>query len=86
MYNAIALIEPKLVGARGSRSRLPILGGLIALTGLIGLRLTSRLRRRRPTGAQLLGMTDAEFAAFIRSSGIKTRSTPELAAPDGTGD
>jgi hypothetical protein len=70
---------------RGARRRIPIVGGLIGLTGLIGF-LRMRSRHPRPTGAELLRMSDAEFAAFIQSSGLRTVATAGLAVTDGTAD
>lgn len=67
--------------------RLPILGSLIGLTGLVGLlHLRSRNKRHRPTGAELMRMSDGDFAEFIRSSGLKTITTAGLAAPGGHAD
>jgi len=58
--------------------RLPLIGGL--------LRYASRSRRTRPTGDELMRMTDAEFDEFIRSTGIKTVTTAGLSARDGAAD
>jgi hypothetical protein len=58
--------------------RIPLLGGVLVATllALVGRRGS----RRRPTAAELMAMTDAEFEAFIRSTGIKTVTTAGLAA------
>jgi hypothetical protein len=68
---------------RALRLRLPVLGGLIGLTGIVGI-LRAR-RPKRPTGAELAAMSDADFASFIRSSGVKTVTTAGLSR-DGWGD
>jgi hypothetical protein len=66
--------------------RVPIVGSLIGLSGLLGLlHVRSRLKRHRPTGAELMKMSDADFAAFVRASGVKTVSTADLAS-DGHAD
>ena len=67
--------------------RLPALGGVLGITGLIGLRrLTRRGSRQRPTGDELMRMTDAEFATFIRLSDIQTVTTAGLPLQDGPAD
>ncbi len=43
-------------------------------------------RRRRPTGDELAQMTDADFAAFVESSGIKTVTTTRVAESQGPSD
>jgi hypothetical protein len=69
------------------RIRVPILGILFALTGLLGFaRLRWRRSRRRPTGSELVRMSDTEFASFIESSGIQTVTTAGLAVPEGHAD
>jgi hypothetical protein len=68
--------------ARGLR--LPFVGGvggLIAATWLISV-LRGRGRRHRPTGAELAAMSDADFAAFIGSTGVKTVTTAGLSAAE----
>ncbi len=67
-------------------ARLPLLGGILGITGLIGVVGVRVRRNRRPTGEQLLRMSDAEFASFIRSSGVKTVTTAGLAAREGNAD
>ena len=56
-----------------------VVGGVfvVALVAWFG----RRVARARPTGSQLLAMTDPEFASFIRSTGIKTVTTAGMAAP-----
>jgi hypothetical protein len=61
--------------ARGKS--LSILGGLVGATWLISV-LRGRGRRHRPTGAELAAMSDADFAAFIDSTGVKTVTTAGL--------
>lgn len=61
-----------------SRARLPVIGGLLGLTGMIGM-LGLRNRKRRPSAADLMRMSDEEFAAFVSASGIKTVTTAGLA-------
>lgn len=60
--------------------RLPAIGGLIGITTVVGfLRLIRRgSPGRRPTGDELMRMTDAEFADFIGASGIRTVTTAGL--------
>jgi hypothetical protein len=67
--------------------RLPAIGGLLGITGLIGLRrLTRRASRPRPTGDELMRMSDTEFATFVRVSDIQTVTTAGLAVQDGPAD
>jgi len=66
---------------RAAWSRIPVLGGLIGFTIGLGWVLGRRSPRRRPTGDELLQMSDAEFAAFIASTGIKTATTAGLFDP-----
>jgi hypothetical protein len=67
---------------RARALRLPILG-VIGLTGVLGI--LRRRSRGRPTGAQLMSMNDADFAAFVKSTGLKTVTTAGLRA-DGPTD
>lgn len=66
----------------------PLVGGLITLTGITGLigYARSRSKTRRPTGAQLMKMSDSEFASYIGRTGLKTVSTARLTAPGGSTD
>jgi hypothetical protein len=67
--------------------RIPILGSLIRITGLVGLfHLRGRRKRHRPTGDELMRMSEADFAEFLRASGLKTVTTAGLAAMDGHAD
>jgi hypothetical protein len=59
---------------RGVGLRLPLIGGLLGLGGLIGMRMM-RGGRRRPTASQLMKMDDATFAEFIRRTGLRTISS-----------
>jgi hypothetical protein len=75
------------------RTRIPhlpvrrwIVGGVVGLTGLIGIRRALARRTRRPTGNQLRRMSDAEFAAVIQESGLKTITSAGLAPPGGKAD
>ena len=67
-------------------SRIPVLAVLIGLT--LGAR--RHLRRadslRRPTGDELMAMSDAEFASFIASTGIKTVTTAGLTQTKASAD
>jgi hypothetical protein len=65
--------------------RIPAIGGLIGITGLVGF-LRQRRRPTRPTGKQLAAMSDRDFASFIQGSGIKTVTTAGLAPMDGSAD
>jgi hypothetical protein len=67
-------------------ARLPVVGSVLGITGLIGVIKVLGRRHRRPTGDQLLHMSDAEFASFIRSSGVKTVTTAGLSAAEGNAD
>jgi hypothetical protein len=62
-----------------------LIGGLVAIGGLIGI-FRLRAKGRRPTGAELMEMSDPDFASFIRASGLKTVTTAGLAALDGRAD
>jgi hypothetical protein len=62
-------------------ARLPIVG---AIVGLAVLRRLRDRRRHRPTGAQLMAMDDASFAAFIESTGLKTVSGAGLGSSEPT--
>lgn len=71
------------------RTRIPhpplrrwLVGGVVGITGLIGIRRALGRRTRRPTGDQLLRMSEAEFAAFVQASGLKTVTSASL-APQG---
>jgi hypothetical protein len=64
--------------ARLASLRIALLGGIL-VTMLLAL-LGRRGSRRRPTAAELVAMTEAEFEAFIRSTGIETVTTAGLAA------
>jgi hypothetical protein len=69
--------------ARGLRVQ--ALGGLLALTGILGLRrLSRRGRHRRPTGADLMRMNEADFSAFVAASGIETVTSAGLTPVDGS--
>jgi hypothetical protein len=68
---------------RGLRG--PVLGGILGLAGLGILRALGK-RNRRPTGDQLSKMSDADFAAFVHSSGLKTVTTAGLAPSEGNAD
>lgn len=76
----------KMTRPRSIGTRAPILGGLIGLLGLFGIRRLRRKSPRRPTGAELAAMTDRDFDAFIRSTGIRTVTSAGLAAPNGSAD
>jgi hypothetical protein len=62
-------------------ARLPILGTIVGLGVLRPLR---NRRRRRPSGAQLMAMDDASFAAFIESTGLKTATNAGLGSSEAT--
>lgn len=64
------------------RLRSPQLGGI---TGVGRLR-NALGRRRRPTGDELAQMTDADFAAFVESSDLKTVTTSRVAESQGHSD
>ena len=63
----------------------PVILGILGVTGFVGVRALGR-RGRRPTGRQLLNMSDAEFAKFIRTSGLKTVTSAGLVSPEGNAD
>ena len=71
---------------RAAWSRIPALGGLIGFA--IGLRwlLHRNNPKRRPTATELMDMSDADFAAFVASTGIKTVTTAGLARSDALAD
>jgi len=56
-----------------TRGKLRFGGSLVALAGLITLRALRR--RRRPTAAKLIAMSDRDFRSFVRSVGLRTIST-----------
>ena len=60
------MTQLRSVGVRG------IVGGLLAIGAVRWLH--GRLHRRRPSAAELLAMSDAEFASFIRKRGLRTVS------------
>lgn len=62
-------------------ARLPIVG---AILGWSVLRRLRDRRRHRPTGAQLMAMDDALFAAFIESTGLKTVTAAGVGSPEST--
>lgn len=66
---------------RSRAARLPIVSAIVALGVL--RRLRDR-RRHRPTGAQLMAMDDASFAAFIESAGLKTVTGAGLGPSEST--
>lgn len=75
------------------RTRIPhpplrrwLVGGIVGVTSLIGIRRALARRARRPTGDELRRMSDAEFGAFVEASGVKTITSAGLAAPEGTAD
>lgn len=78
--------KARMTQLRTRGARLPVLGGILGITGLIGLLRVLGRRSRRPTGDQLLKMSDADFASFIRSSGLKTVTTAGLAPREGNAD
>ena len=45
-------------------------------------RFVTRKKSRRPTAAQLMSMPQAEFEAWIRSTGLKTVATSVPQTPD----
>ena len=61
-----AMAQLRLIGKRR------VLDGLVTL-GFVSWFL-SRSRRRRPSAATLMAMGNEEFAAFLRSRGLKTAS------------
>jgi hypothetical protein len=67
--------------------RIPVIGviGLLA-SALIGLiRFRPRSKQRRPTGADVMRMSEPEFAAFVRETGVLTVTSARLLA-DGHAD
>jgi hypothetical protein len=67
-------------------ARIPVLGLIGVVTTVIGVvRFWGGRKGKRPTGTQLRQMSDADFAAFIRDSGLKTVTTAGLAV-DGYAD
>ncbi|HUG30641.1 MAG TPA: hypothetical protein VMQ65_09050 [Candidatus Limnocylindria bacterium] len=70
---------------RAKWMRLPALGGLLGIAALLAARFARRgPERPRPTGQELMRMSDAEFAAFIQSSGIQTVTTAGLESREGS--
>ncbi len=68
------MIEPKPAGAR--RVSLPLVGSVLGISGLfVFLARFGRHGRRRPTAAQLMRLNDADFAGFIRGTGLGTLSS-----------
>ncbi len=65
--------------------RLPVLG-VLGLAGIIGLVATRGRRNRRPTGDQLRRMSDADFASFVRSTGLMTVTTAGLTSNEAKAD
>ncbi len=75
------------------RTRIPhpplrrwLVGGIVGLTSLIGIRRALARRPRRPTGDELRMMSDAEFSAFVQASGLETITSPGLATHEGKAD
>ena len=53
--------------------------GLLVVLGILGMSsLVQRGRRGRPTGAELMRMTDADFGAFVDAAGIQTVTSAGL--------
>ena len=71
---------------RTRAARLPVLGGILGVTGFIGVLRALGKRHRRPTGDQLSKMTDAEFASFIQSTGLRTVTMAGLGPGEGRAD
>lgn len=63
----------------------PVILGILGITGLVGVRALGR-RGRRPTGSQLLTMSDADFGSFISRSGLKTVTTAAQPLTEGNAD
>ncbi len=75
------------------RTRIPhlplrrwLVGGVVGLTTLVGIRRALARRPRRPSGDELHRMSDAEFSAFVQASGLKTVTSAGLVAHDGSAD
>ena len=69
-----------------SAARIPLIGLIGLVTSLFGLaRFWNHRRRRRPTGTELMAMSEAEFSSFIQASGLKTVTSAGLSA-DGHAD
>lgn len=58
----------------------------ILLAGARLYRFLTRRRSSRPTAAQLMSMPQAEFEAWIRSTGIQTVSSSVAGAAEGLTD
>jgi hypothetical protein len=74
------MIKPRVPGAR--RVSLPLVGSVLGIGGLFVFLSRygrhgrhGRHGRRRPTAAQLMRLDDADFADFIRGTGLGTLST-----------
>jgi len=66
---------------------LPALGGLIGIAGLLGiLRLRRAPRRRWPSADRLMKLSEADFHAFIQSTGIKTVTSVGLVDSEARAD
>jgi hypothetical protein len=63
----------------------PVIVGILGITGYFGVRALGR-RGRRPSGRQLMRMSDADFASFISASGVKTITTAGLSSAEGNAD
>jgi hypothetical protein len=63
----------------------PLILGILGVTGFVGVRVLER-RGRRPSASQLLNMSDADFASFIRKSGVKTVTSAGLRSSEGSAD
>jgi hypothetical protein len=67
-------------------ARIPLLGLIGLATSLFGLaRFWNHRRNRRPTGTELMRMSEADFSSFIQDSGLKTVTSAGLSA-DGHAD
>jgi hypothetical protein len=76
-----AISSPELKTQIRGLTRLPLL--IAAALAVFGLRrIWPSRRRRRPTGGELMTMSDADFAAFIASSGLQTVSSAGLVEGD----
>lgn len=76
----------RLESQRMNRPRVPA-ARLPIVSAIAGLGVLRRLRDRRPhrpTGAQLMAMDDASFAAFIESTGLKTVTGAGLGPSEST--
>ena len=86
MYAEYKPDDARMTRLRTRAAWLPVLGGILGVTGVVGVLRFFGKRHRRPTGDQLSKMSDADFASLIQFSGLKTVTTARLGPSEGRAD